>query len=183
MQERQTKQVTSSRTYSTTELSRLNKSPKTNNRKRKQLTTRLILSLFDSAKISKTLSKRRSSRQIINVLYDTSQTAEKTTIDFSSSESRIRQIFPIRDAISVSLCLICLSRVIKLGGKRPTELRRNSTKLLLTTGTQRLKKEVNFDLLLILLTDRKVIQQSNNASLRRSTRTSKSSERFCSDYK
>lgn len=147
------------------------------------MTTRLILSLFNSAKVFKTLSKRRSFCQIINIFCNISQTAKKTVIDFSSLESRIKQIFSIRDAISVSLCFICLSRVIKLDEKRSTELRRDSTKLLLISNIQQLKREINFNLLLIVLTNRKVIQSSDNILLQKSTKISKLSERFCSDYK
>jgi hypothetical protein len=111
---------------------------------------------------------------MISVLCDTSQAAKKTIIDFSNLESRSKQVFPIRDAMLASLRLIHSSRVFKLGEKRSTELRKD--------GTQRLKREVNFDLLSILSTGKK-IQQSGNASLRRSTRTSKSPKRFRPDYK
>lgn len=176
VQEGQKKRATSRviRDHPTTEPSRLNKPPKANGRKWKQLTTRSILSPFDPAKVSKAPSKRRSPRQMMSVLCGTSQAAEKTTTDSSSPESRSKQVFPVRDAMPASLRLIHSSRVSKPGGKRPTELRRD--------GTQRLKREVNFGLSSTPSTGRK-IQQSGNASLRRSTRTSKPPERFRPGYK
>jgi len=93
----------------------------------------------------------------MSVLCDTSQVAKKIIINFSSFESRNKQFFLIKDAMFVSLCFIYLLRVSKFDEKRSIELRKNDTKLSLTTSIQRLKREVNFDLLSILLTNRKVI--------------------------
>jgi len=171
------------RNHPTTEPSRLNKSPKANGRKRKQLTTRSILSPMNPAKVSKAPSKRRSPRQKMSVPCDASQAVEKTITDSITPESRSKQVFKVKDAMPASLRPIHSSRVSKLGGKRPTKLRRDGTKLPLTTGTHRLKREYNFGLSSTPSTGRKAMQQSANASLRRSTRTSKPPERFCPGYK
>jgi hypothetical protein len=93
----------------------------------------------------------------MSVLCDTSQVAKKIIINFSSFKSRSKQVFLIKDAMFVSLCFIYSLRVSKFDEKRSIELRKNGTKLSLITSTQRLKKEVNFDLLSILLTNKKVI--------------------------
>lgn len=155
-----------------TEASRTNKPPKASGRKRKQSTTRSILSPVDPAKVSKAPSKRRSPRQQMSVPCDTSQTAEKTTTDSSNPESRSKQAMP------ASLRPIHSSRVSKPRGKRPTRQRRDGTKLPITTGAHRLKREYNSGPSSTPSTGRKAMQQSADASLRRSTRTSKPPERF-----
>lgn len=160
------------------EPSRLNKPPKANGRKRKQWTTRSILSPVDPAKVSKGHSKRRSPRRKMSVPCGASQAAGKTTTDPSTPESRSKQAFKVKDTIPASLCPIHSSRVSKPGKKGPSGLSRDGTKLPLTTGTHWPKRKYNLGLSSTPLTSRKAMQQPANASLRRSTRTSKPPERF-----
>ena len=166
------------RNYPTIEASRLNKPLKANGRKRKQSKVRSVLSPADPAKISKASSKRRSPRQRISVLCDTSQAAEKMTTDSTAPEFRSKQAFKVKDAMPPSLRPIHPSRVCKPGGKRPAGLRRDSTKLPPT----RLKGENNLGRLSSQPTRRKAMQQSANVSLRRSTRITKQPERFRPGY-
>ncbi len=165
------------RNHPTIEASRLNKPRKANGRKRKQ-SVGSVLSPADPAKVSKASSKRRSPRQKMSVLCDTSQAAEKMTTDSTTPKSRSRPAFKIKDAMPASLRPIHPSRVGKPGGKRPTGLRRDSTKLPPT----RLKGENNLGRLSSQPTGRKAMQQSANASLRRSTRITKQPERFRPGY-
>ena len=170
------------RNYSVNEVSRLNKPPKTNDRKRKQSTARSILSPVDPAKVSKAPSKRRSSHQKMSILCDALQTVKKTTVDFSTPQPRSKQVFKVKNAMPASLRPIHSSKVFKPGAKRPTRLRRDGTKLTSTTDTHWLTRKDNLGTSSISSTDRKAMQQSANASLRRSTRISKQSERFRPGY-
>lgn len=161
-----------------TEPSRANKPPRANGRTRKQLTPRSILNLVNPAKVSKAPSKRRSSHRKMSVPCDASQAAEKMTTDSSAPEPRSKQAFKVRDAMPASLHPIHSSRVSKPGAKRPTGLRRGGTKLTPTTDVRRRTREDNLGTSSTSSTDRKAIQQSANASLQRSTRTTKPPERF-----
>lgn len=78
----------------------------------------------------------------MSVSCDTSQVAEKSTID-SSTESRSKKAFKVKDAMPASHCLIHSSRVSKSAGKRPTRLRRDGTKLSSITDRYRLIREDN----------------------------------------
>lgn len=167
------------RNHSVNEASRLNKTPKTNNRKRKQSTARSILSPVDPAKVSKAPSKRRSPHQKTSVSCDASQTVEKTTIDSSAPQSRSKQVFKAQNATPASLRATHSSKVSKPGAKRPTRLRRDGTKLTSTTDTHGLTRKDNWSLSSISSTDRKAF---TNASLRRSTRISKQPEIFRPGY-
>lgn len=62
---------------------------------------------------------------------------------------------------------------------RPIRLRTDGTKLISTTDTHRLTSKDNLSM---SSTNKKTMQQSADASLRRSTRISKQSERFCPEY-
>lgn len=166
------------RNHPENEASRLNKPPKANDRKRKQSTARSILSPVDPAKVSKAPSKKRSPHQKMSVSCDASQTVEKTTVDFSTPQSRSKQVFKAKNATPASLRAIHSSKVSKPGSKRPTRLRTDGTKLTSTTDTHRLTRKGNLGTSSISSTDRKAMQQAANASLRRSTRISKQPERF-----
>lgn len=168
--------------HSVNQASRLNKPPKTNDRKRKQSTARSIFSPVDLAKVSKALSKKRSSHQKMSVSCDASQTVEKTTVSSSTPQSRSKQVFKVKNATPTSLCPIHSSKVSKSSAKRPTRLRKDDTKLTSTTDTHRLTRKDNLGTSSISSTDRKAMQQSANESLRRSTRISKQPERFCPGY-
>ena len=140
-----------------TKASRPNKPSKVNSRQGKQPTARSILSPFDPAKVSKALSKRRSPHQKMSVPCDASQEAEKTATDFSSPDSRSKQALKVRDPMAASLRPIHSSRVSKPGGKRPTRLCRDGTKLPPTTGKQRLTREDNSGTLSAPSTGRKAM--------------------------
>ena len=101
-----------------TEASRTNKPSKANGRKRKQSTTRSILSPVDPGKVSKMPSKRRSPRQRINVPRGASQAAEKTATDSRTHQPRSKQV--VKDALPASLRPIHSLRVSKPGRKGPT---------------------------------------------------------------
>ena len=164
-----------------TEASKPNKPPKASGRKRKQSTERSILSPVDPAKVSKA-SKRRGPHQKMSVPCDTSQEAEKTTPNSSTPESRSKQAFKVKDSMPTSLRPIHSSRVSKPGRKRPTRLRRDGTKLSPTTGTHQLTRRDNLGTSSTPSTGRKAMQQSANASLRRSTRISMPPERLHPAY-
>jgi hypothetical protein len=164
------------------EASRFNKLRKTNDRKWKNSTTRSIFSAIVSAKVSKTFDKRRNSHQKISVSCDALQTTKKSIINFSISQSRSKQMFQIKNATFAFLRFIHSSKVFKLDAKRSTKLCRDDTKLTSTINTHRLTRKNNLSTSSISSTNRKTMQQSAYASLRRSTRISKQSERFRSDY-
>jgi len=166
------------RNHPSTDPSRLNKTPKANGRKRKQSTTRSVLSPVDPAKVSKAPSKRRSPRRKMSVPCGASQAAGKTTTDPSTPESRSKEAFKVKDTIPASLRPSHSSRVSKPGKKRPSGLSRDGTMLPLTTGTHWPKREYNLGLSSSPSTGRKAMQQPANASLRRSTRKLKPPERF-----
>ena len=170
------------RNHPATEPSRLNKTPKANSRKRRQSTTRSILSPIDPAKVSKTSSKRRSLRQKTNVPRDTSQAVEMTTTDSSAPKLRSKQAFKSKDAILRSLHPVHSSRVSKPGAKRLTGLRKDGTKPTPIVNIYRCIREDNLGTPLTSSTDRKAVRQSANASLRRSARTKKPPERFHPGY-
>ena len=170
------------RNHPATEPSRPDKLPKANGRKQKQSRARSILSPVNLAKVSKAPSKRRSPHRKMSVPCDASQATRKTTTDFSAPELRSKQAFKVKDARPASLCPVHSSRVSKLGAKRPTRLRRGGTKLTPTTDIHRGTREDNLGTPLTPSTDRKPMQQSANASLRRSTRTTKRPERFHPGY-
>lgn len=153
--------------------SRLNKPRKTNDRKRKKSTAKSILSPVDPAKVSKAPSKRRSPHQKMSVSCDALQTVEKTTVDSSTPQSRSKQVFKVKNATPASLRPIHSSKVSKPGAKRPTRLCRDGTKLTSTIDTHRLIRKDNLGTSSTSSTDRKAMQQSAKASLRRSTRISK----------
>ncbi|KAI9704970.1 MAG: hypothetical protein M1836_006750 [Candelina mexicana] len=160
------------------EASRLNKTLKADGRKRKQSMTRSILSPVDPAKVSKAPSKRRSPRQKMSFPCGALKEAENTTTDSAASESRRNQAFKVKDAMPALLRHIHVSRVSKSGQKWPNEVRKGGTKQPSTTGTHRRKREHSLGSSSTLSTSRKAMQRSVNASLRRSTRTSKPPERF-----
>ena len=170
------------RNHPATEPSRPNKPPKANGREEKQSTARSIHSPVDPAKVSKAPNKRRSPRRKMSVPCDASQAVEKTTTDSSAPEPRSKQAFKVKDAMPASLRPIHSSRVSKPGAKRPTRLCRGGTKLTPTTGVRRRTREDKLGTLPTPSTDRKAMQQSANASLRRSTRTTKPPERFHPGY-
>lgn len=165
-----------------TKASRPNKPSKANGHQQKQLTARSILSPFDPVKVSKALSKRQSPHQKMSVPCNASQEVEKTATDSSSPDLRSKQALKVRNLMPASLPPIHSSRVSKAGGKRPTRLRRDGTKLPPTTGKQRLTREDNLGTLSAPSTGRKAMQQSANTSLRRSTQISKQPKRFCPGY-
>lgn len=101
-----------------TEASRTNTPSKANGRKRKQSTTRSILSPVDPGKVSKMPSKRRSPRQKMNVPRGTSQAVEKTATDSRTHQPRSKQV--VKDVLPASLRPIHSLRVSKPGRKRPT---------------------------------------------------------------
>ena len=142
-----------------TEASKPNNPPKASRRKRKQSTARSIL--VDPAKVSKTPSKRRGLHQKMSVPCDTSQEAEKTTPNSA---------FKVKDPMLDSLRPIPSSRLSEL-----IRLRRDGTKLSPTTGTHRLTRRDYLGTSSTQSTGRKAMQQSANASLRRSTQISKPS--------
>ncbi|KAL9025040.1 MAG: hypothetical protein Q9196_006068, partial [Gyalolechia fulgens] len=160
--------------------SRLKKPPRTNGHKQKQSAARLILSPVNPTKISKASSKRRSSRRKLSVSRGALQRAEKMTIDSIAPQYKIKQAFKIKDAMPPSLRSTHSSKVCKPGGKRLLKgLRRGSTKSSPTAGTPRQTRKNDLGR---LSTGKKSMQQSANASLRRSTRISKRPERFRPGY-
>ncbi|KAL8648993.1 MAG: hypothetical protein Q9210_004661 [Variospora velana] len=159
------------RNHPIVKVSRLNKPPKANSRKRKQSAARSILSPVNPTKISKASSKRRSSRRKLSVLCDSLQRAEKMTIDSIVPQSKSKQAFKIKDAMPASLRSIHSSRMCKPGGKRLSGLA--------PAGTPRQTRKKDLGR---LSTGKKAMQQSANASLRRSTRISKPPERFRPGY-
>ena len=170
------------RNHSVNEASRLNKSRKTNDRKQKKSTARSILSPVDPAKVSKAPSKRRSLYQKMNVSCDGLQTVGETTVDSSTSESRNKRVFKIKNATPAFLRPIHSSKVSKPGARRPTRLCRDGTKLTSTTDTHWLTRKDNLGTSSTSSTNRKAMQQSAKASLRRSTRILKQPERFHPGY-
>lgn len=180
----QSKEVSSRvlRNHPTIEASMLNKRPKMNGRKRKQSTAKSILSPVDPTNISKASSKRRSFRRKFNVLCDSPQAAEKLTIDSTALDSKSKKAFKINDAMPASLRSIHSSKVCKRGGNRLTGLHRANTKSSPPAGTPRQKRGNNFGRLSTPSTGKKPMQQSADAFLRRSTRTSKRPERFRPGY-
>jgi hypothetical protein len=153
--------------------SRLNKSRKTNNRKRQKSTTRSILSVIDLAKIFKKFDKKRSFHQKMNVLCDVLQTMKKTIVDFNTSQRKSKQMFKIKNATSAFLRFIHSSKIFKFDAKRLIKLCKDNTKLTSFIDTHRLIKEDNLSRSSISSTNKKAMQQFAKASLRRSTRISK----------
>ena len=170
------------RNHSVNEASKFNKFWKTNDHKRKKSTARSILNSIDSAKVSKTFNKRRNFHQKMNVSYNELQTVKKTIVDFSISKSRSKRMFKIKNATSAFLRPIHSSKIFKFDARRPTRLCRNDTKLTSIINTHWLTKKDNLSTSSILSTNRKAMQQSAKASLRRSIRISKQFERFHSGY-
>jgi hypothetical protein len=113
---------------------------------------------------------------------DALQTVKKTTFNFSTSKSRSKRIFKINNATSASLRFINSSKIFKFDAKRSIKLYKNDTKLTFIIDTQRLIRKDNLSTSSISSTNRKAMQHSAKASLRRNTRISKQSERFRSDY-
>ncbi|KAL8973570.1 MAG: hypothetical protein Q9197_002193 [Variospora fuerteventurae] len=171
----QSKEVSSRvlRNHPTIEASRVNKTPKANGRKRKQSTARSILSPVNPTKISKAPSKRRSFRRKLSVLCDSPQAAEKMTIGPTVPQSKSKQALKIKDTMPAPLRSIHSSRVRKPGGKRISSP---------TVGTPRQTRETNLGRLSTRSRGQKAMQQSADASLRRSARTSKRPERFRPGY-
>ena len=170
------------RNHSAPEPSRLNRIPEANDRKRKQLTARLILGPIDPAKVSKPLNKRQSPRQKISVTCDASRAAEKTTTDSSVPESRSKQAFKVKDMAPASLRPIHSSRVSKPNAKQSTRLHRGGTKLTPITGIHRYTREDNSGTPFNPPINKKSMQQSADTSLRKSTRKTKGLKRFHPDY-
>ncbi|KAL9017488.1 MAG: hypothetical protein Q9185_005201 [Variospora sp. 1 TL-2023] len=170
------------RNHPTVEALRVNKIPRASGRKRKQSTARSILSPVVPTKISKAPSKRRSFRRKLSVLCESPQAAEKMTIGPTVPQSESKQALKIKDTIPAPLRSIHSSRVRKPGGKRLSGLQRGSTISSPTVGTPRQTRETNLGSLTTRSTGKKAMQQSAEASLRRSTRTSKRPERFCPGY-
>ena len=169
------------RNHPAVEPPKLNRTPKANDRKRKQSTARSVLSPIDPAKVSKAPSKKRSFRRKMSARCDASQVTEKMITDSSTPESRTKQAFKAKDTVSASLHPIHLSRISKPDAKRSTRRHRSSINLTQTSIHQRTKKN-NSDTPPNSSTDRKVTRQSINASLRKSTRTTKRPERFHPGY-
>ncbi|KAL8801323.1 MAG: hypothetical protein Q9182_004529 [Xanthomendoza sp. 2 TL-2023] len=166
----------------TIEASRLSKPPTVNVRQRKQPMARSILSPVDPAKVSKASTRRRRSRQKLSVLCDRPQAAEKMTIDSAAPESRSKQASKVKDVMPASLRPTHSSGICKPGRKRLTGLHTGSTKFSPTAGSPRPKRENKFGRLSIPSVGRNAMQQSANAPLRRSTRTSKPPERIYPGY-
>ena len=164
------------RNHPVNEASRLNKPLKTNDHKRKQSTARSILSPVDPTKVSKTPKKKRSLRQKASFSCDALQTVKKTAVDSSTPQSRSKQVFKVKNAAPASLCAIHSSKVSKPGTKRPTRPRKDGAGFTSTTDIRRLTRKDNLGTPSISSTSRKAVQQSANASLRRSTRISKQPE-------
>ena len=118
----------------------------------------------------------------MNVSYDGLQTVKKTTVDFSISKSRNKQMFKIKNATFLFLRFILSSKISKFDAKRPTKLCRNDTKLTSTTDTHDLTEKKNLNTSSTLSWNRKTMQQSAKTSLRKNTQISKQSEKFHSDY-
>ena len=165
-----------------TKPSRLNKPLKANGHKRKQPMKRSILSPVDPAKVSKAPNKRRSLRQKTNVPRDTSQAVEMTTTDSSAPKLRNKQAFKVKDAMLRSLYPVYSSRVSKPGAKWLTGLRKDGTRSTPIINIYRCIREDNLGTPLASSTDRKAVQQSPNASLRRSARIKKPPERLHPGY-
>ena len=166
------------RNYPATEASRLNKSPKMDVRQRKPSTARSILSPVDPAKVSKVYRKKRSSRRKLSVSCDPPQAAAQKTIDSTAPKPRSKRAFKVKDAMPASLRPIHSSGICKPSRKRLTGPHRGSTRFSPTAGISQRRRENKSGRLLTPSPGRKAMQQSSNASLRRSTRISKQPERF-----
>ena len=164
-----------------TEASKSNKPPRASGRKRKQSTARSILGPVDPTKVSKAPSKRRSPRGKMSFPCGASQEAEKTNTDSDTPASRSKQVCKVKHVMPASLRPIHSSRVSKPAGKQPTRLRMDGTKSS-PTGRHRLTGEGNLGMSSNPSTGRRAMQQSGNASLRRSARISTPPKRFCPGY-
>ena len=118
----------------------------------------------------------------MNVSYDELQTVKKTTVDFSISKSRNKQMFKIKNATFVFFRFILSSNIFKFNAKRSIKSCKNDTKLTSITDTHWLTKKKNLNTSSTLSTNRKAMQQSAKILLRKSTRISKQFEKFHFDY-
>ena len=163
------------------ESSKLNKTSKTNDRKRKQPTAKFILRSIDSTKVSKMFSKRRSLPQKMSVTCDVLQTMKTTTVDHNAPRLKNKQAFKIKNATPVFFHFIHSSKVFKPGTKQSIRLYKNHKNLASITGPYQLVKG-NLRMLFISSTDKKAMQLFTKTSLWKNTRKSKQSERFYFDY-
>lgn len=160
-----------------TEASKLNKPERANGRKHKQWTAKSILGPLNPTKISKPPSKGRSPHRKLSSQCSLLHNAEEMTTDAGTTESRSKQAFKVNNVMPASLRPIHSSRISKPAGKQPNSLRRDGTKSSLS-GRRRPKSEDKLSTSLNPSTGREAMQQPANASLRRSTRTTKPPERF-----
>ena len=131
------------RNHTASAVSRPSGSSKAGGQERKQRKTRSILSPVNPSRISKAPEKKRTGRRKVSISYNTSQSAEKTTIDPSVSEPGCKRTSKVKSIMPTPLRPIHSSRVSKSGSKRSTELHANGTKLGPTLARIRLGKHAS----------------------------------------
>ncbi|KAL8949550.1 MAG: hypothetical protein Q9222_004342 [Ikaeria aurantiellina] len=154
--------------------------PNTNRDRRPSPQRKSILGPVGTAKISKTSSKKRSSRQKTNGVSRTvpEEATKKTTVSTTSNTTRRQSPPTANEVIPDSLTTVKSSRVSKRGRGRPPQSKTEGTKIVPTRRGIRQNKDGDSPASSIRTPGKKGKLQDTNVQQRRSSRISKPPDWF-----